>query len=169
MDEKRQREEAIIEQKRQEEELAAKELLRKQRQASVLTQNNGNVALQLEKCNLSAISGDFGTEIEKDLETDRKSKLSFAIDQLMTDRTNENASAELEVVQEQRQEMTSPINFKNEKTPRKTNNDRSSRNNEVSRTLTAGSRSHTTTDGHKREIYTEKQKCDGNVWNHTWT
>lgn len=35
--------------------------------------------------------------------------------------------------------------------------------------MTAGSRSYMTADGHKRELYNEKQKCDGNIWNHTWT
>ena len=59
--------------------------------------------------------------------------------------------------------------MKNEKTPRK-NIDKASRNNgEISRTMTQGSRSHITNDGHRRELYTDKHKCDGNTWKHMWT
>lgn len=54
----------------------------------------------------------------------------------MTDRTNDNNSAELGAVLEQRKEDTSLINVKNEKTPKK-NIEKASRNNgEISRTLT---------------------------------
>ena len=55
---------------------------------------------------------------------------------MMTDRTNDNNSAELDIVLEQRNDNKSPINIKNEKASKK-NNERSSRNNgELSRTLT---------------------------------
>lgn len=55
---------------------------------------------------------------------------------MMTDRTNDNNSAELDIVLEHKNDNISPINIKNEKDSRK-NNERSSRNNgEMSRTLT---------------------------------
>ena len=101
-------------------------------------------------------------EAEKEVEVEQKSKLSFAMDQIATDRTLASQPDMEPGGGSTVREDAQAINVQDEKIMPK----------DLNQSMTQGTKSHIQSivagEGHKREMQTERHAVAGLTWRHQW-